>query len=50
MTVKLSSRSIAEISLPFPPISEQRVIVAKIEELFSRLDAGVAALKRVQGK
>lgn len=35
---------------PFPlaPLPEQRRIVAKIEELFSRLDAGVAALKRVQ--
>ncbi len=34
--------------LPIAPLPEQRRIVAKIEELFSRLDAGVAALKRVQ--
>ena len=29
-------------------MSEQRRIVAKIEELFSDLDAGVAALKRIK--
>ncbi len=33
---------------PLAPPAEQRRIVAKIEELFTRLDAGVAALKRVQ--
>ncbi len=32
------------------PLSEQRRIVAKIEELFSDLDAGVAALKRAKAK
>jgi len=31
-----------------PPVNEQRRIVAKIEELFSDLDAGVAALERVR--
>jgi type I restriction enzyme S subunit len=31
-----------------PPLNEQRRIVAKIEELFSDLDAGVAALKRAK--
>ena len=31
------------------PINEQHRIVAKLEELFSDLDAGVAALKRVRG-
>lgn len=37
--------------LPFPiaPTECQRRIVAKIEELFSDLDAGVAALKRAKG-
>lgn len=39
-------------SLPFrlPPAKEQRRIVAKIEELFSDLDAGVAALQRIRAK
>jgi len=36
------------IALPLPSIDGQRAIVARIEEQFSRLDAGVAALKRVQ--
>lgn len=37
-------------SMPFllPPQREQRRIVAKIEELFSDLDAGVAALERAK--
>lgn len=34
--------------VPVPPIDEQLRIVAKIEELFSDLDAGVAALERVR--
>lgn len=36
------------IPLPLPPLAEQRRIVAKIEELFSKLDAGVEALKKVK--
>ena len=46
VTVKhLSSRTIADIPLPLPPLAEQHRIVAKIEELFSELDQGVASLK-----
>ena len=30
---------------PLPPLAEQHRIVAKIEELFSELDQGVASLK-----
>lgn len=33
---------------PLPPLPEQERIVAKIEELFTQLDAGTAALRRVQ--
>jgi type I restriction enzyme S subunit len=33
---------------PLPPLPEQERIVAKIEALFTQLDAGVAALKRVK--
>lgn len=36
--------------LPLPPLAEQLRIVAKIEELFTKLDAGAAALKRAQAK
>ena len=35
-------------ALPLPPLPEQRRIVAEIEKQFTRLDASVAALKRVQ--
>ncbi len=34
--------------IPFPPVPEQRRIVAEIEKQFTRLEAGVAALRRVQ--
>jgi type I restriction enzyme S subunit len=34
--------------IPLAPLNEQRRIVAKIEELFSDLDAGVAALERIK--
>ncbi|MFM2217457.1 MAG: Type restriction enzyme EcoKI specificity protein, partial [Planctomycetota bacterium] len=36
------------LPLPIAPTNEQHRIVAKIEELFSDLDAGVAALKRAK--
>lgn len=39
---------LSELKIPVPPIEEQTIIVSKIEELFSRLDAGVAGLKRAQ--
>jgi type I restriction enzyme S subunit len=39
---------IESFSFPLAPMPEQCRIVAKIEELFSDLDAGVAALKRVR--
>jgi type I restriction enzyme S subunit len=49
VTVKhLSSQTIKELPLPLPPIAEQEQIVIAIDEQFSRLDAGVAALERVR--
>ncbi|WP_407276371.1 restriction endonuclease subunit S [Halothiobacillus sp. DCM-1] len=51
VTVKhLSSKTIGEIELPLPPRAEQTRIVAKLEELLSSLDAGVAELKAAQKK
>ena len=44
----ISSSRLAEIPLSVPPLPEQRRIVAEIEKQFTRLDASVAALKRVQ--
>ena len=49
VTVKhLSSRTIEEIPLPFPSLSEQRSIVYKIEELFSDLENGRQQLLTAQ--
>ncbi len=39
---------VEQIELPLPPIFEQQWIVAEIEKHFTRLDAGIAALRRVQ--
>lgn len=36
------------LEIPIAPIPEQRVIVAKIEELFSDLDKGISDLKKAQ--
>jgi len=45
----INQSHLRSISLPLPPRAEQERIVAAIEEQFSRLDAGVAALERVRG-
>lgn len=46
--VNLTQTRFGELVIPVPRLSEQRKIVAEIEKQFTRLDAGVAALKRVQ--
>lgn len=43
-----SSKKIEAIKIPIVPLPEQRAIVAKIEELFSDLDKGIADLKKAQ--
>lgn len=37
-------------AFPLPPLAEQRRIVAKVEALFSELEAGVAALKQARAQ
>ena len=37
-----------KLSIPLPPLPEQKKIVEKIEELFSGLDNGVASLKKAK--
>lgn len=39
-----------QIYVPLSPLAEQQRIVAKIEELFTRLDAGVEALKKIKAQ
>ncbi|PZR80008.1 MAG: hypothetical protein DLM52_00235 [Chthoniobacterales bacterium] len=48
-TIKHFTReAIVQLPIPTPPLDEQQRIVAEIEKQFTRLDAGVASLKRVQ--
>jgi type I restriction enzyme, S subunit len=44
----VASRNFKPLTLRVAPLSEQRRIVAEIEKQFTRLEAGVAALRRVQ--
>jgi type I restriction enzyme, S subunit len=44
----ISQEIIRDLQFPFPEPDEQRRIVAEIEKQFTRLEAGVAALRRVQ--
>lgn len=46
----LQLSKVQEIPTPLPPLPEQHRIVAKIEELFTRVDAGVKALKKVKAQ
>jgi type I restriction enzyme S subunit len=45
---KISLERFRDLAIPLPPLPEQRRIVAEIEKQFMRLEAGVAALRRVQ--
>jgi type I restriction enzyme S subunit len=48
-TIKHFTReAIVQLPVPVPPLDEQQRIVAETEKQFTRLDAGVASLKRVQ--
>ncbi|MGO8927744.1 MAG: restriction endonuclease subunit S [Limisphaerales bacterium] len=44
----VSAKEIEDCTFPLPPFPDQRRIVAEIEKQFTRLEAGVAALRRVQ--
>lgn len=45
---RLTLKKLKESCIPVAPLSEQHRIVTEIEEQLSRIEAGVAALKRVQ--
>ena len=46
--LNLTHSRFATLEIPLPPLAEQRRIVAKIEELFSELDAGEESLRRAR--
>lgn len=46
----LQLSKVHEISIPLPPLPEQHRIVVKIEELFTKLDAGIEALKKIKAQ
>lgn len=45
---KINQIALGRLPVPVPPVGEQERIAAKIDELFSDLDAGVAALERAK--
>lgn len=45
---KLNQAPMRKIPIPLPPLPEQHRIVSKVEELFTKLDDGVAELKKVK--
>lgn len=48
--VNLNTDIVRNIKMPLPPFQEQHRIVSRIEELFSRLDAGVEELKKAKAQ
>ena len=46
----LAKSDLLKIKMPVPPLPEQERIVARIEELFSQLDAGVETLKKTKAQ
>lgn len=46
--LRVPANYMQQIPIPLPPLHEQHRIVARIEELFTRLDAGVEALKKIK--
>jgi type I restriction enzyme S subunit len=44
----INQKKLKDVEIPLPPLSEQKNIVTKIEELFSQLETGVASLKKAK--
>ena len=44
--LRLDAEALADLEIPLPPLAEQRRIVAKLEMLFTQLDAAVDNLKK----
>lgn len=48
--LRLGAEALADLEIPLPPLAEQRRIVAKLEVLFTQLDAAVDSLKKAQAQ
>ena len=48
--LEVTKTTLLDVGIPLPPLPEQHRIVAKIEELFTKLDAGIDALHKVQAQ
>ncbi len=46
----LQLSKVKEMQFPLPPLPEQHRIVVKIEDLFTKLDAGIEALKKIKAQ
>ena len=46
----IAGNQLKTFEIPLPPLPEQHRIVAKIEELFTKLDAGIDALHQIQAQ
>lgn len=46
----VTKKQLAELPFALPPLPEQLRIVAKIEELFTKLDAGIELLKKIKAQ
>ncbi|MCL5027503.1 MAG: restriction endonuclease subunit S [Bacteroidetes bacterium] len=46
----INATILSNLSLPLPPLPEQHRIVAKLEELFTKLDVSVAELKKAKAQ
>jgi len=44
----VNASKLKQIIIPLPPLPEQQRIVAKIEELFTKLDAGTETMKKIR--
>lgn len=48
--VELSKRAVESTPIPLAPLDQQKLIVSKIEELFSHIDTGIEGLKKTRAK
>ena len=48
--LEVTKATLLNVAIPIPPLPEQHRIVAKIEELFTKLDAGINALHKAQAQ